>query len=165
MSTMKNEVEAVPEGSQNDPDAAKGSRLVQQLQSRSTRAEQSVPKRRPLRAATTAELPRRGGHGRAGGVNASHVPNWLAAIMAVRTGSTDSGLATPRRSRGRRPYPQVPKLKRNSLPLGLMCSTPLTLSTVPPPRLTIWNLSVEVPWEPPVVALEVSPNQMVPASE
>jgi hypothetical protein len=46
-----------------------------------------------------------------------------------------------------------------------MCSTPLTLSTVPPPWLRIWNLSVEVPWKPPVLALKVPPNQMVPATE
>jgi hypothetical protein len=74
--------------------------------------------------------------------------------------------ATTRREPGSRPQPsQVPKLKENSLPLGLMCSTTLMLSTVPPPWLTIWNLSVEVAWKPPVLALKVAPNQMAPLSE
>jgi hypothetical protein len=100
-----------------------------------------------------------------------------ATMESVRSFSTNSSRPAGGRLRrpssagayppgtGDGPYPQVPKSKRNSLPLGLTCSTALTLSTVPPPWLTIWNLSVEVAWKPPVLALKVAPNQMAPASE
>src|ERR671912_220570 len=60
---------------------------------------------------------------------------------------------------------QVPKSKVNSVRLKVMCSTTLTLSTVPPPWLMTWNLPVKVAWKPPVLALVVAPNHSAPLNE
>jgi hypothetical protein len=60
---------------------------------------------------------------------------------------------------------QVPKSKVNSVRLKVMCSTTLTLSTVPLPWLTTWNLPVKVAWKPPVLALVVAPNHSAPLNE
>jgi hypothetical protein len=58
-----------------------------------------------------------------------------------------------------------PEVEEELFALGLTCSTALTLSTVPPPWLTICDLSVEVTCTPPVLVLLVAPNQMAPRRE
>jgi hypothetical protein len=63
---------------------------------------------------------------------------------------------------------QVPKSKSLTTKLfgcAVTWNVRLTLSTVPPPLLTIWSFWVEVNCSPPVLALMVPPNQTAPLIE